>query len=1656
MKDLIKSIKSLNGKFVAFLPYIFPVLINVTRQSEQSLRDFMFQQFRELVQTIGQHIRDYLQDTVKLMLDFWDTPSLGGILLLAEAISEAVNDEFRVYLPILVPQMLRELSRERMLVRVMPHKVIQAFEAFGTSMDDYLYLVVPAVLAIIEREDTSLQTALTVLNQLRKMSIRLNFADMGSRIIHPLLRILENARCTELREEVMIMLRTLVRTFGQDYVLFVPTVDKVLARCGIQCPEYDHLVTQLLHSAPVSFSAGGGYGIAGTAGGAGDGGLAEAAATRALFSTPSRDGARGLAAREDGGEVTPAARIADLSRSWESFATRDTKEEWLEWMRQFSIAFINGSPSEAMRSCKSLAQEYPPLMRELFNAAFLSCWDELDDGTQGRLGEALKCALSSKGIPPECLQTLLNLAEYMEHEEKPLPISNLGSLAKSCRAYAKALHYTEKALDGAQDTAAIIEELISINNKLQLPEAAQGILLFAQRRKNVVLQESWYEKLGRWEEAKAVYEAKQRSEPTNKALVLGRMRCMHALSEWEGLSNLCRDAWPTFKAPQVAAFGASAAWHFGDWDKLAEYVAAMSSTSSYAMTGSSGNSGDDSESGGSGGSGSGGGNGGVSGGSSSFYRAIISLHKGNTEEAVARIDEERTALDNEFSALLGESYDRAYGVSVQLQQLAELEEVIEYRSATPERRNAIRLLWEERLLACKRNIDTWQGLLQVHSLALTPQEDMRMWIKFAGICRRSARYRLAFSTLQSVAGTRLNPDTIVATHTERMPAVVFAYIQTLWDASKDNLPERTKAFGMLRDFGRALGDGIMAGSIRNVYPRSLGSAVASSNSAAATQSPSLFFSPFHMSGSEDEVLDECYRLKATASLKLGEWELYLTQTQDTFGVETIPGILASFHDATEYQSGWYKAWHEWALANLEVVNYYERTAAKRAANAGLGPVASPPLGQGGSGSGSSNVSNSKEEAEAITGCLIAAIHAFFKSIALGKDQTIQDTLRLLTILFKYGRQKEVESALVEGFGTVSVDAWLQVIPQIIARISSPVQAIRRLTNELLSSIGKDHPQALVYPLIVASKSNNITRLTQARKLIDKMNKLFPALIEQALLVCQELIRVAILWDEQWLEGLDAASRAYDHGRNFPGMLDVLEPLYQRLKDGPTTERESAFASKYGRDLGNAYDYCQKYKEMGSPADVHNAWLIYSKVYNAINKQLSQQTTLDLKFVSPRLESAKNMDLAVPGTYKSGAPIVKIARIRPLLSMIPSKQKPRKLSIVGSNGVDYQFLLKGHEDLRQDERVMQFFRLVNNLLQSDSETSKSHLSIGCYDVVPLSPCSGLIGWVPHSDTLHVLIKEYRDAKDIVLNIEHRLMLQMAPQYDKLTLPQKVEVFQYALDMTEGNDLERILWLKSANSEGWLERRTTYTRSVAVMSMVGYILGLGDRHPSNLMLDRYTGRVVHIDFGDCFEVAMQRDKYPEKIPFRLTRMLVNAMEISGIEGNFRYTCENVMSVLRENRDSLMAVLEAFVYDPLLNWRLFTKNSPATDSSSSNGNSDGDTAQQSSANAVSDSSSSSPSKETSPNGAAAVAAAAGGGNGGAPVSVVPGTENAEEAAEKSDPTNERALSVIKRVSTKLTGKDFGSETLDVAQQVDRLIQDATSQENLCQCYIGWCPFW
>ena len=373
--------------------------------------------------------------------------------------------------------------------------------------------------------------------------------------------------------------------------------------------------------------------------------------------------------------------------------------------------------------------------------------------------------------------------------------------------------------------------------------------------------------------------------------------------------------------------------------------------------------------------------------------------------------------------------------------------------------------------------------------------------------------------------------------------------------------------------------------------------------------------------------------------------------------------------------------------------------------------------------------------------------SFFRSIWLQKfnDNARQDVLRVLQLWFEYGWRKEVELAMINGINTISIDTWLAVIPQIIARLHTPYASIRALIHELLAKIGKTHPQALVYPLTVASKSHSDARRVSSLHVLSTIRTHSAVLVQQAGMVSTELVRVAILWHELWHEAIEEASRAWFGQKNAEAMIAILTPLHAMMDKGASTVKEQTFQQLYGAELAQAFAYCAKYAQSQSVTYLAKAWEIYSDVFRLMSKTMAAGHELQLAEVSPRLLNAQDLQLAVPGSYRSGAAVVRIAHFSPVLRVIESKQHPRRLSIAGSDGKDYPFLLKGHEDLRQDERVMQLFGLVNTFLSVERSTAKSDLQISRYAAIPLSPNSGLIEWVPHTDTLHAVIKQYRDAK-----------------------------------------------------------------------------------------------------------------------------------------------------------------------------------------------------------------------------------------------------------------------------------------------------------------------
>ncbi|KAI0497772.1 hypothetical protein KFK09_021007 [Dendrobium nobile] len=341
--------------------------------------------------------------------------------------------------------------------------------------------------------------------------------------------------------------------------------------------------------------------------------------------------------------------------------------------------------------------------------------------------------------------------------------------------------------------------------------------------------------------------------------------------------------------------------------------------------------------------------------------------------------------------------------------------------------------------------------------------------------------------------------------------------------------------------------------------------------------------------------------------------------------------------------------------------------------------------------------------------------------------------------------------------------------------------------------------------------------------------------------------------------------------------------------------------------------------------------------------------------------------------------------------------PKVVECFGSDGQIYRQLAKsGNDDLRQDAVMEQFFGLVNIFLQNHRDTWKRRLRIRTYKVVPFTPSAGLVEWVDRTIPLgeYLLGSSRNGGAHGRYGVGDWSFLQcrehMTNEKDKRKAFLKVcknfrPVMRYFF-------LERFL-----RPADWFECRLAYTRSVAASSMVGYIVGLGDRHSMNILIDQATAEVVHIDLGVAFEQGLML-KTPERVPFRLTRDIIDGMGVTGVEGIFRRCCEETLSVMRTNKEALLTIIEVFIHDPLYKWALSPLKALQRQ------------------------------QETDDNSDSSL-------------------ENSEDASEG----NRDAARSILRVKQKLDGYEDG-EMRSVSGQVQQLIQDAIDTDRLCQMFPGW----
>ena len=276
-------------------------------------------------------------------------------------------------------------------------------------------------------------------------------------------------------------------------------------------------------------------------------------------------------------------------------------------------------------------------------------------------------------------------------------------------------------------------------------------------------------------------------------------------------------------------------------------------------------------------------------------------------------------------------------------------------------------------------------------------------------------------------------------------------------------------------------------------------------------------------------------------------------------------------------------------------------------------------------------------------------------------------------------------------------------------------------------------------------------------------------------------------------------------------------------------------------------------------------------------------------------------------------------------VMQSKERPKKVKMLGSDGISYSFLCKReqHGDLRKDARMMEITTMVNKLLSRSAEGRKRNLRVRGYAVVCLNEDSGLIEWVLNTTAYRQLVCQiYKTEKGFLQPVRltreiKEGFLQMQAKYAD-NLPAMATYYRARVLSLPVFVPRFHQWFLNTFSDptAWVESRLAFGRSAAVWSMLGHVVGLGDRHGENLLIDCSNGECVHVDFDCLFDKGLKLSR-PEIVPFRLTPNMIDAMGLTGYEGVFRRVSEVTMELLRQNKDTLMSVLESFIHDPIVEW-------------------------------------------------------------------------------------------------------------------------------------------
>ncbi|CAG9534937.1 unnamed protein product [Cercopithifilaria johnstoni] len=566
--------------------------------------------------------------------------------------------------------------------------------------------------------------------------------------------------------------------------------------------------------------------------------------------------------------------------------------------------------------------------------------------------------------------------------------------------------------------------------------------------------------------------------------------------------------------------------------------------------------------------------------------------------------------------------------------------------------------------------------------------------------------------------------------------------------------------------------------------------------------------------------------------------------------------------------------------------------------------------------------------------------------------------------------KEMNEVIYSGFKCIDHYMFYTAFAQLISRITHPNEDVFQTLKKILSTLMVEYPHQCLWQSIAVFRCD-----------ADKQPLRFTR--------CRAVYDLAKRSDET-------------------GLLKILIPQYEYVAAAFIRVAEDSCPVGTQSPFSQRYAYLSEYFRSGkvSPA----IWMTEGKdkkepirplIVVPLHKMIEQAIPTSVLSTLSQFPDA-NLGQTMSATSSNiKFSTIYIHSIDEEFTVMKSLVRPKKITIVGSDGKKYPLMCKAKDELRKDARLMDFNQMVNALLHQNADARRRQLHVRTYNVIPLQDAGGLIEWIPNLQTYRCLVEQLLKEKCNSVMTDKEWFARWVPNgtdEEKLARLRTEYYPRHPIVMPE--------WFRRSFSDScrWYAARLAFTYTSAVMSMIGFILGLGDRHGENLLLDLVSGDAIHVDFNLLFNKG-ENLNVPEVVPFRLTRNIVAGFGATGVEGAFRRSCETTMRVLREHDEALLTVLQTFVHDPLLEWM----NSESR-------------AQQYKQRKRNDTKLSPPVAQ-------------------------------QQAQEAIDMIRSRLIGHI--ITPKIYRTETNNPPMSIEGQVSRLIDISRDELNLARMYIGWCPF-